>query len=448
MKLSMKVYRARQERGAASIFVVAFFTLLIGVITLSFVNIVIQDQKQAINNDLSQSAYDSAMAGTEDAQRALKWYTNECTVEKVKARADSGVPEQVSLNGECAHFESGGACNIQKISSTNVPQILPGVKAGSNGKEVKISQSSDESDEKLDQAYTCATLKTRTEDYKASLIDGKSDTLIPLRVVNNTAISSIELNWFNVGGNSANVAPDALSLPSQSPTSTSKKPLKVPTGSTMSGYDKWGNATPPILRAEIIPVSRKDPTSATPLDAQAAPVDVNNINEQTRTVFLYPSRDASAPDTVSLNAADPGGRGRQTKTDAPKVVKCNPSAVDGQYACSITINNLLPGNPVEPVGMTRNTDYFLRVTPIYNNTNIQIKVRGSGGQVLVFDNVAPEIDSTGRASDVYRRVQTRVQTIMGANPTSDGGFDITQGLCKDFQVPEYKTNCSPDLMPN
>ena len=69
--------RKQTKQGAASIFVVIFTTLLLGVITLSFVRIMISEANQTTNYDLSQSAYDSALAGIEDAKVALLKY-HEC----------------------------------------------------------------------------------------------------------------------------------------------------------------------------------------------------------------------------------------------------------------------------------------------------------------------------------------------------------------------------------
>ncbi|MEK7621311.1 MAG: hypothetical protein AAB395_03060, partial [Patescibacteria group bacterium] len=67
-----------KQSGVASIFIVVFFTLLISIIVISFVTIVSQDQRQSINSDLSNSAYDSAQAGVEDAKRGLEQYRINC----------------------------------------------------------------------------------------------------------------------------------------------------------------------------------------------------------------------------------------------------------------------------------------------------------------------------------------------------------------------------------
>lgn len=66
----------KNKKGIASFYVVAFSTLILLVIVVSFASLVVSQMTRSSNADLSQSAYDAAMAGVEDAKMAYMNYLN------------------------------------------------------------------------------------------------------------------------------------------------------------------------------------------------------------------------------------------------------------------------------------------------------------------------------------------------------------------------------------
>ena len=68
----MKKTNKKTKKGAASFYVVAFSTLILMIIATSFAAIIISEVTRTSNDDLAQSAYDSAMAGVEDAKTPVR----------------------------------------------------------------------------------------------------------------------------------------------------------------------------------------------------------------------------------------------------------------------------------------------------------------------------------------------------------------------------------------
>ena len=77
------------KKGAASFYVVAFSTLILVVIAASFATVVISEVIRGSNDDLSQSAYDAALAGVEDARLAYANYRR-CLLKNTGATAPNG----------------------------------------------------------------------------------------------------------------------------------------------------------------------------------------------------------------------------------------------------------------------------------------------------------------------------------------------------------------------
>ena len=370
------------ERGAVSIFLVIFFALLISVITMSFIGIVIRGADQSTNSDLSRSAFDSAQAGVEDAKRAVALYSKECAADP--AGPTCGSYTTFINNQTCGALP--GFAGVLGLHSTG-------------GNEINV-QGTDNS--ALDQAYTCVNIVMNTPDYINSKQPYTSD-VIPLKAVasvsSTTAVhpASFTLNWFTHS--------DAGLADTQgfSPRLTGVDQL--PTEAA------WGQDTPALMRVELISYT------------DGAPITDAGLQASTKTLYLYPS--VGGATEVGFDTDTPPASG-----NTPPIVAINCSGGAGAtYACSAKLD----------LGTNQNKTSFLRVTPLYKKATFQLQLTDA-----FFNGVQPIVDSTGRANDLFRRVQARVR-LQNNVVYPEYAVDSGTTLCKDFSVgaapADFKNQC-------
>lgn len=367
------------EKGAVSIFIVIFSALLIIIITTSFVRIMLQGQQQSTASDLSKSALDSAYAGIEDAKRAIALY-NKCSAGGTCS--PTWIPSNV-LNGT--------DCNAVKvvIEKESTERLID----NSNGGGTQVG-----TDSSLNQAYTCATIHMQTDDYVGTLSKGSSQ-VIPLKGV--ADFDSIKIQWFSKADIDRNVnVVERIALES---------PARPPATSQLYQYGDWSQYMPSLIRAQILQLG-----SAFTVDG----FNFENVGstKNTATIFMRPV------DTGTTTAYFNG--------DALQEVKCGVDGFDDtsrtpEYGCDITIQLSAP--------VARGTDAYLRLlAPYHDKTDYSVRLL-KGGSDVKFDGVQPKVDVTGRASDLFRRVSTRVMPVNNF-PFVDAALDLSEDLCKDFRV--------------
>lgn len=373
--------RQNKQRGAVSLFIVIFTALLITIVTISFVQLMLHDQQQATTSDLSQSAYDSAQAGVEDAKRAL--LRNQACNEN-PAGAGCAALQAALASGTCDSVST--ALGILQVNH-----------------ETLIQQ--DESDQKLDQAYTCVKVAIDTPDYVGTIESGDSQ-LIPLK--GGAPFDRIELNWFTTTDFSSPDGSQLLAYPSNGSN------VQLPKAGA-----GWPSNAPALMRTQLIQTGSSFNLS----DFDDASAGKNNAN----TVFLYPSPE------VGTNATNFANDVRRSGAAAPLPVNCHRDLTSALYACTITMT--LP----EPIGGTSvDRTAFLRLSALYNKSTFQIKLK-NGGSDVKFSGVQSEVDSTGRANDLFRRVKSRI-TLGGDFPYPQAAIDIEGDLCKNFTITDDTNN--------
>ena len=243
-----------------------------------------------------------------------------------------------------------------------------------------------------EQAYTCVKVARDTKDYVKDVSDDNS-VLIPLRTV--APVDTIDVSWFARSN------------------STSDTVERGPFGdltTNLTSKSSWETSRPPILRVQF-------------MQYKGGSIDLNLLDDANgHTLYLYPKSAGNPTLDFNLDAR------RIVTAFTPTRVKCAPTFLS-TYACtaSIALPNAVGGSA------SNSMIAYLRITPIYNNAEISVMPR-NGVTPVLFHDLQPSIDSTGRAGDVFRRVQARVEVDDPSVAYPRATVDITNNVCKVFSV--------------
>ncbi len=373
--------KKQRQSGAVSLFSVVFATLLLTVLVTGFIGLMVRDQRQALNNELSQSAYDAALAGVEDAKRVIR-VSQGADSKATVAKSALDVPRDCKV--------------IQRA----------GVAGSTSDNEVKIQTTSSAEGAVFDQAYTCVDIVMDTVDYLYKAQEG-STWMIPLKA--SDTFDKVTLEWYS--REDAEGSPVAGS-PNES--DATKLPPFLEWNSSTPGAAK----APPMMRAQIIAPS-----------SGSGSFTLNDLDNTGQTLFLRPTHSSTASSTGS--SADITTHPRATADageidNVPQGIICSSSFVySSEYSCKVTIQ--LPTVSSEASG-----NAFLRLTPIYGDAHVRVTLGGPTTSPK-FHGIQPAVDSTGRANNLFRRVEARLD--IGVDfPYPEGVVDIAGSLCKDFSV--------------
>lgn len=362
-----------QQKASVSLFIVIFATLLISVVIISFTRIMLQQQDQATDTDLSNSAYDSALAGVEDAKRALLKYQNLCASGDTIACAKS---LDLFNNGKCNDAISILSDITQKDSEVGV-----------------VNGTDSVNDAKLNQAYTCVKILLNTPDYLGELLNNKSN-IIPL--VGEKPFSAVRIEWFSADDVRSNAYKAMID---------SQSPWYLP--------QSFATYQPPIMRSQLIEFSPNS-TNLSALDGNV------NGSSGSNTLFLYPNLSGLSSLSYTSDSRTVGAKYAQS-------VGCVRDITAVRYSCAATVS---VGSSID----SNVTNAFMRLTALYAKTQYRITLLDSSGQSVNFNTVQPEIDSTGRADNMFRRVKSRVELTDINFPYPEAAVDVTGNFCKKFYV--------------
>ena len=370
----------KYQNGAVSIYIVVFLTLIFGVITLSFIRIILNDATESTNADLYQSAYDSALAGVEDAKIALLKY-QDCLSQGIvgKNGAASGTCQDIIYQME--QGANNDDCDV-------VQKVLGRDREDQH--EVMIQETQHSTDignsYELAQAYTCVKITEETDDYITTLTSSDDVRIIPLRSADIDSVNAIQFSWY--ANNVSDITNKYMS----------------------SDVLKKNSETyaPPVITLEIFQTDSRNGEPYFTLGELSANNDASDGTDHAL-LMLKPVQSGGIENNLITSS---NVLGHSDKYDnAPINVNCSDTS---DFACTVTVELPPTFRKTNPAQATR----FLRVNIPYEQPSTDVSVilcTATGGGKCTdhtkFTGVQAAIDSTGRANDLYRRVETRIELV-------------------------------------
>lgn len=399
--------RLSGQEGAVSLFIVIFAALLIITIGTAFVRIVIQGQMQATADDLSKSALDSAYAGVEDAKRAIAEYSVlECASSNVPVGNQDRCNE---LNQALVATTSTGWTGCNSMIAAGV---ATSVAAGSN--EVAVKANNNAADDSLNQAYTCVKVKMKPDNYVTTTRQDES-IVVKLKPEAGQSFDQVKIQWYDIGNTGGTISVDDLSTG-----------LKLPS--------TWPLNRPAVMKAQLLQYGSSFKLS-----------NFDSDSDFNATQFLVPS-------SVGTNIADFSSDNRQHQNDSSsanttaRAVRCDSTATSG-YACEITLS--LPSNWDDDDATADdivNRQAFLKLSQFYASASTEVSItmlNTTMPGVPIRFTTQPIVDVTGRANDVFRRIQSRIDLDRSSIPNIESAVDVTRSLCKNFIVTDTEWQYQP-----
>ena len=379
---NMNKHKQKTEAGIVSILTVLFLTVLLSVLTVAFLRVMNDEQEQTINDDLSKSAYASALTGIEDAKRAYAYCHS------------LSVAQKASCLSELTSSNCPGALSSGILTSGANPVLHPDGQVGG--------------DPKLNQRYSCLLVKIITDNYMGQASES-TPRLIEL-APENGSFRSATLRWHRIGSGDGRDGP-----------------AEFYPGSTLPRAGSWNDTGKPavgIIRAQVVAFE----------DSGSGGVMLSDMNRKSAATFFVP-RAPTYGGVVSnpglLDAPQTGSLNWRFQAGSRQNVACSASlSLNGGYSCEVNINF---GRDISsPHASTDRNRYFLLVSSVYDDPHFEVALKDSANNIVNFYDVQPEVDVTGAAADAYRRIKARIEFSGGF--TAKDSLQTATSLCKAFYV--------------
>lgn len=288
--------------------------------------------------------------------------------------------------------ESGVNLAISKLNSITGNKTNCGASAPFFPAEYVVSAATDVH-------ITCLMVQKRVPDLIFQDVTGPRVTKI--KDLNGNPFTAINVSWQNQSGAAGFGCGGVGNLPS------------------LGAGDGW-NCGQPLLRIDLVPICES-----------GACLSQDTLFNSQSTFFLYPITSGAKPNNVAFTSGSLGSPA-PTATHM-QGVRCDTSTSTPRY-CGARI--VMPGNSAV---------YAARISAMYGSANVHITASTAAGTSTLIEGQS-NIDSTARAADVLKRVQTRVSS-GGGSSESGGPLTITgTGLCKRYFVTDTTTTATGSLL--
>ena len=424
------------KSGVASFYIVVISTLVLVILATSFATAILAEIIRSSNDDLAQSAYDSAMAGVEEAKLAYTNYRN-CINVNPSLIASSTSLDLSTDDVTCQDIvywvthPDGDPNNPNYNPCDMVALILGrvGSKQSANKEyevgEVSLEQTTTGKTSDLDQAYTCVKLYTNPDNVFGTLNLSNPYKIIKFKTDVASAIDKITLSWHvNEGGIdyaysniiNNNVAFAPINLIS-TPIPATITFQMIQTANTGFTFDQLNGTsidnTTNHATMVFVPTKNKELAKSS-----------NPVTNASSYIGIYDSE--SEIKTNRLSASQIASTSNHNK-NYPYLVYCDESRLN-EFACSVELE--LP-KPIDsskrsneafafvvslPYGSPQTDfvlEYICKIVEGNNSCSASNEYSADGSDTSI-DTTQVVIDSTGRSGDLYRRVEVRLDTEISA----------------------------------
>lgn len=427
------------KQGAASFYVIAFSTLVLMIVVASFTALIVAQITRSANDELSQSAYDSALAGVEDAKLAFYNYQACVAQGAVAKQPDAGKEEGFSCEEIVWMVEKDGD------NCDTVAKIL-----GRTITESGVAVTESDVANNMQQYYSCVKLQSSLPNYRATLSSANQMKAVQVKLDGTSAsqVSRIQVSWGNTLGDNDLQWTNYINGQVEYPQFNSDIVA----------------ANPPTVAVAVVQAGTQFRIGGEPQNDSFAFSRGDRTNKGM--VYLTPTNQILSDDARTYKKAtvEVGDSGIVNKIPKEALVKSNDKTVqklpyavqcsnDGgvEFACSAIID--LP-QPVDAVDGARSDDNFIVAVmlPYGNPTDFELRflcdnnvscgkerILNEDGEMVDVESeqislkgMQVGVDSTGRANDLFRRVEVRLEgsdshamSIMGPLELFDSGIDGT-----------------------